>query len=111
MEKIKYIYLGNRNGSQHNGIVTIGYRFIEDTLQYTVAFCNKKDRFNKKIGRSIIEGRFNKNIIEQVNVSEDVRKYQYIKRYIISQLQNNTGYFANCKVPSWAVKVIDNCTK
>jgi hypothetical protein len=108
MKKIKYIYIGNRNGSQHNGIVTIGYRFIENTLQYAVSFCNKKDRFNKKIGRNIIEGRFNKNIFEQVDISEDNRNYEYIKRYIILQLQKNKKYFANCKVPSWVKKVIDD---
>lgn len=110
MTTIKYIYIGNRNGSQHNGIITIGYRFVENTLQYAVAFCNKKDRFNKKIGRSIIEGRFNKNIIKQVNISDNV-KYKYVKQFIISVLQSYPKYLANCKVPSWAVKVIDSCTK
>ena len=48
------------------GGLTIGYTIDDEVVKYSVARCNDKDHFNKRVGRMICEGRMEKNICFEI---------------------------------------------
>lgn len=50
---VKFHYVRVNNESQFGGGITVAYFQDGDILRYGVAYCAKKDEFNKKIGRKI----------------------------------------------------------
>lgn len=62
---MKYLYIRPRDAEGHlsnKGGVTVAFDVDDNVLWYTSATCSKKDQFNRKIGRSIATGRFDKGI-------------------------------------------------
>jgi len=49
---VKMYYVGERNGDKHDGVMTIATEVMDNgMLKVGVAFCSKKDRFVKSVGR------------------------------------------------------------
>lgn len=106
MKDVKYIYIGNEANAKHKGIIAIGYRYTDTTIQYAVAFCSKNDRFNKSISRTIITGRMDAGMIMEIRKDTDSNTYRFIKMSAISALKGYHEKFAGVNVPSWAENII-----
>jgi len=108
----KYMYIGERNGGRHNGIVSIGsYVTIEGdnyNVYYNLTFCSKSDQFIKSISRKIIEGRFKKF---KFVISVEGCNFINIKQNIIEKIlcdYNSGDIEKNISMPHWSVGILCN---
>jgi hypothetical protein len=61
--------------------VTVVGTVENNTLKIAVAICSKKDRFVRKIGRTIAEGRLKKDILyETVEVTDNFTTKEFVRR-------------------------------
>lgn len=61
----KFLHVRNRDANGNllnNGGATVAFDVDGDVLFYASALCSRKDQFNRRIGRLIAEGRFDKGI-------------------------------------------------
>jgi hypothetical protein len=63
MKYIHYRLISNGQPKSRGG-VTIAYDVDGDHVYYAVARCSPKDNYNKRIGRAIATGRFDKHLGE-----------------------------------------------
>lgn len=54
---VTFRYYGDRSKSQHTGIITAAIERQPDCTLVGVALCSPKDKFSKKRGREIADGR------------------------------------------------------
>lgn len=95
---VKYCHIGNtENGNDHKGIITLATYIEASTVYYGVAFCSAKDRFNKKIGRTISYGRLN-NTPVFVDLSPDEKTHKKIVNSILNDILSSNNYPSSIKV-------------
>ena len=96
--KVRYFYYGDRGRAYHNGIITVAYKLDKENnkLIMGMSFCSPKDRFNKKLGRTIANGRMKK-----VPIVIDCNKDDKIIDLIMNTLKK-----AILVLPKWCRKLI-----
>ena len=98
-DEIKFIYIGDRHRHDHNGIITIANKVVNNEIIYGVSYCSPKDTFSKDIGRNIAEKRM---VEAETRIPLREKKHKLIKMQILSDL-----YSWGC-CPSWAVLIIES---
>jgi hypothetical protein len=98
-DEIKFIYIGNRHRHDHNGIVTIANKVVNNEIMYGVSYCSPKDTFSKVIGRNIAKKRM---VESNTRIPIREKRHKFIKMQILSDIYSQ-GY-----CPSWAVLIIES---
>jgi hypothetical protein len=66
---LKYFHIRNKFSDQRGGF-TIAYKEDLNSVQYGVAYCSKKDQFEKLIGRAVAESKFKYHFLMDQPVGE-----------------------------------------
>jgi hypothetical protein len=75
-DNVKFYYVRKDNENQFGGGITIAYFQDGDILRYGVAYCSKKDEFNKRIGRKVaLEMLDNPETSSMINLKQYKRIY------------------------------------
>ena len=88
-QKIKYFHKRNVGKVRSFTLASI-YDTDTNTISIGMALCGLKDSFNKKIGRTIAEGRARKNPLIIINIDFNYTFTEGL--YQISHLSNNPSF-------------------
>lgn len=91
--KIEFMHFRDDSGDVRGGCtVAISHDPSNQVAIFSLAYCNRTDVFNKKIGRSIASGRLaafmngRQSMIDRVHVIQDVPSDQGIKTLVATEL-------------------------
>lgn len=94
-------YLKNRVYFSHfENRLTVAFTIDGNLVRYGFAWCSLKDTFNKKIGRTIAEGRLKKLGFEEI-ISNDVERIPQVGVKVLKSILRCGLY------PSWVEKIDD----
>jgi hypothetical protein len=68
--EMKYFHIRSHFYDQHNGF-TIAYEEDLNCIRYGVAYCSKKDHYEKAVGRIIAESKFKYYFLLNHQISDD----------------------------------------
>lgn len=96
---IHYRAIGKDGAIRPHGGATVAFRYAEGSLTASIAWCDPKDVFNKKIGRMVATGRLNmyqtcgrcENYIVQIPTTEDAI-FKDVINTEIGPLMRDEGY-------------------
>lgn len=84
---MKYIHIVGTKKSPHFGGATIGYAITGNTITYSLAICNKADRYVKAIGRDLVNQRF---LDDKVSVVPE----SFMTDYVFQEVKHGAGCFS-----------------
>jgi hypothetical protein len=79
----------NPQGIFNKGGVTVCYQKTPEHFTYSLAYCNLKDNFNRRLGREISSGRFNAGYawIHPVEVGEDLS--MLLEKHVLKRIETH----------------------
>jgi hypothetical protein len=105
MTHYKFHYYGERSKAYAN-IITVATVKDGNTIKCGISFCNKKDKYVKRVGRFLaIEKLHTIPIVIDISeriILDDIGLYQYIHMLVASHIATTKS-----NVPSWAPKVVE----
>lgn len=78
--KLKFLHLRSEN---NKGAVSIGYIIEGNKCTYTIAHCNPRDNFCRRIGRAICAGRLEKALAKDLKFKE-FESREELKQFLIN---------------------------
>ena len=105
--KTRFFHFGDRSIAQHKGIITVAAELIDEKLYFGIAYCSPKDRFKRKLGLKIAQGRLYYALAhsrDMVYSESGVLKYGKAL-YVLNSFETITRIFMNAymigKTPVW----------